>query len=217
VRPREVALGYTNLRGLVLGCGDEVCAVVGPLQVNHGLVKLVDGDVEDEVSGLGVILRNGAVLVASDDVLAEVAPPGNGGLALVADNRHGLLVLLLSLHVDLDIDHNDGAQVPHALLCHAQQLGAVLVELDALDGCRKLPCLEAFAGLDIPQTDCVVGGTGSEDRRGGVNVDSPDGTLVAVMCAQPLTVVSEPCANMLVLGSRENQVAIAVVSVTQQK
>jgi hypothetical protein len=214
---KAAVLVFTNLGSLVLGRGDEICAVLGPLQIDHRVVELVNREVVQEVAGLGIILGDGAVLVASNDVFAEVAPPSNGGLALVADDRQGLLIALLGLYIDRNIEHNNGAQVSHALLGYAQQLGALLVKLDPLDGSRELPCLEALAGLYIPQADRVVGGTGGEDGGGGVDVDSPDGTLVAVVGSQPFTVVGEPCADMLVLRRRENQVAIAVVSATQQK
>ena len=48
----EVAGGH-EAGGLVLGGGDEVGAVGGPLQVGHGLVEFVDGDVEVLLAGLG--------------------------------------------------------------------------------------------------------------------------------------------------------------------
>lgn len=113
--------------------------------------------VEQLIARLGIVLGDGAVLVSGNDVLAEITPAGNGSLALVADYRHGRLFLLLSLHVDLDIQHDDSSQVSHTLLCHAQQLGAVLVELDALDGCGEVPGHETLARLDVPEFDGVVG------------------------------------------------------------
>lgn len=173
----------------------------------------MDLDVVVQVARLAVILRDGAVLVAGDDVLAEVAPPGHGGFALLAHNGELLLVALLGLDVDLDVQHDDGAQVPHALLGHAQQLGAVLVELDPLDGCGEVPCLEALARLDVPEADGVVGRARGEDGGGGVDVDGPDGALVAAICAEALAVVGEPGADLLIFGDGEDDVAFAVVSV----
>ena len=79
--------GWSYLRRLVLGRRDEVRPVWRPLEIHHGLVKLVDWEVVEQVAGLGVVLGDGAVLVAGDDVFAQVAPPGDRGLALVADNR----------------------------------------------------------------------------------------------------------------------------------
>lgn len=176
------------------------------------MVELVGGEVVEKIAVLAVVLGDGAVLVAGDDVFAQVAPPGNGGLALVADDGQGLLVRLLRLHVDLDVEHNDCAQMPHALLRHAQQLGAILVELDALDGRGEVPCLEELAGLDLPEADGVVGGTGGDDGGGGVDIDGPDGTLVTVVCAETLAVVREPTADLLVLCGREDEIAFAVIS-----
>lgn len=100
----------------------------------------------------------------------------------------------------------------HTLLCDAEQLGAVLVELDALDGGGELPCHQALAGLDLPQLDGVISGARGDDGAGGVDVDGPDGTLVAVVCAEALAIVGEPRADVLVLCYGEDEVAIAVVS-----
>lgn len=117
----------------------------------------MDGDVVQQFTGLGVVLADTAVLVAGDDVLASLAPASNSGLALVADNGQGLLVGLLGGDIRVDVDNDDVAEVTHTLLGDAQQLGAILVELDALDSGRELPSLEALAGLDLPQADSVVG------------------------------------------------------------
>lgn len=180
------------------------------------LVELVDGDVVEQVAGLAVELGHGAVLVAGDDVLAEVAPAGDSGLALLADNGQVLLVRLLCLHIDLDVQHDNGSHVTHALLGHTQQLRAVLVELDALHGGREVPGLEALAGLDVPKADCVVSRAGGEDGRCGVDVDSPDGTLVAAVRSKTLAIVREPHADLLVLGDREDEIAVRVVSVKER-
>lgn len=196
---RGVGVGGAHLGRLVLGGRDEICPVWRPLEVDDGLVELVDGHVVDEVARLGVVLRDGTVLVAGDDVFAQVAPAGDRGLALVADNGQRLLVRLLGIDVDVNVDDDDGAQMPHALLRHAEQLGAVVVELDALDGRGELPGLEVLARLDVPETHRVVGGPGGDDGRGRVDVDGPDGSDVAVVCAEALAVVGVPYADLLVL------------------
>lgn len=64
----EVA-GGDELRGLVLGGGNEVGAVLAPLQVGDLGAEVVRGDLVDHVAGLAVVLGDGAVLVAGDDVL----------------------------------------------------------------------------------------------------------------------------------------------------
>lgn len=196
---------------LVLAGGDKVGAVGGPLHVDNGLVELVDGVVDEEVARLGVVLGDAAVLVAGNDVLCEGAPAGDGGLALVADNGEGALVGLLGVDIRVDVKGDDVGEVAHALLGDAEQLGAVLVELDALDGRGEFPDLEALARLDVPQADGVVGRTRGNHGRGRVDVDGPDGTDVAVVCAQTLAVVREPGANGLILGDGEEEIAIEVI------
>ena len=106
---------------------------------------------------LGVILAHAAILVSSDDVLIHVAPASHGRLALVADDGQLLLVALLAVDVGVDVENDDGAQMTHALLGDAQQLGSLLVKLDALDGGGELPGLEQATSLDLPEADCVVG------------------------------------------------------------
>lgn len=198
---------------LVLAGGDEVRAVGRPLQVDDGLVELVDGHVIDQLARLGVVLADAPVLVARDDVLAQVAPAGDGGLALVADDGQVALLGLLGVRVRVDVEDDDVAQVAHALLGDAEQLGAVLVELDALDGGGELPGLEVLARLDVPEADGVVGRARGDHGRGRLDVDGPDGADVAVVRAEALAVVGEPGADLLVLGDGEDDVAIEVVSI----
>lgn len=193
-------LDIDELGGLVLGGGDEVCAVCGPLEVGDCLmlapchsprpnvrtlhVRLVRVVVAaEQLAGLAVPLCDGAVLVARDDVLGEVGEAGNGGLALVADYPQQLLVGLGGLDIGVDLVYDDGGQVPGALLCDTEQLPAVGRELDALDGCGELPGLQQLACLDLPQAHRVVGTTGREQLRGGVDVDGPQGSDVAVVCS----------------------------------
>jgi len=204
-------LALVYLGGLVLGGGDEVGAVLVPLEVGELHVELVDLEVVDELARLAVVLGDGAVLVAGDDELAQVGPAGDGGLAGLAHDGHGALVRLLGLNVEGDVEDDDGAEMAHALLRDAEELGAVLVELDALHGGGELPRLEALARLDVPELDGVVGGPGGHEGGGGVDVDGPDGTDVAVVCSEALAIVGEPDADLLVLGDGEDEVAVRVV------
>ena len=137
----------------------------------------------EQLACLAVPLCHGAVLVAGDDVPGEVGEAGNGGLALVADYPQHLLVGLGGVDVGVDLVYDDGGQVPGALLCNAEQLPAVGRELDALDGRAKLPRLQQLACLDLPQAYRVVGATGREQLRGGVDIDGPQGSDVAVVCS----------------------------------
>ena len=193
-------LDVEKLGGLVLGGGDEVCAVCGPLEVGDCVVLAPCHNTTlcvrtlhvwlmyvvvaaEQLTSLAVPLCNGAVLVAGDDVLGEVGEAGNGSLALVADYPQQLLVGLGGLNIGVDLVHDDCGQVPGALLCDTKQLPAVGRELDALDGCGELPGLQQLSGLDLPQAHRVVGATGREQLRGGVDVDGPQGSDVAVVCS----------------------------------
>lgn len=172
----------------------------------------MDGDVVQQVTGLGVVSAHTAILVAGDDVLAHGAPASDGGLALVADDGQDLLVTLLGVDVGDYVDDDNVGEVTHTLLGDTQQLGAVLVELDSLDGGGELPGLDEAASLDLPEADGVVGGARGDHGRGRVDVDSPDGTDMAVVGSETLAVVREPGADLLVLGDGEDEVAIEVVS-----
>lgn len=200
---------------LVLAGGDAVGAVGGPLQVEDGLVQLVNGHVVQQVARLAVVLRDAAVLVAGNDVLVQGAPAGDGGLALVADNGEDLFIALLGIDVRVDVHDDNVAQVAHALLGDAQQLGAVLVELDALDGGGELPDLEAAAGLDLPEADGVVCSARGDHGGGRVDVDGPYGADMAVVGAETLAVVGEPGADVLILCDGEDDVAIEIVPVAR--
>lgn len=198
------------LGSLVLASSDEVGTVGRPLKVDDRLVELVDRDVVEQVTSLGVVSAHTAILMASDDVLAKGAPAGNSGLALVTDDCKLLLIGLLSVEVGVDLDNDDVGKITHSLLGNAQQLGAVFVKLDSLDGGGELPGLDKATALDFPEADGVVGRTGGDHGRGGVDVDSPDGSDVAVVGSKTLAVVGEPGADLLVLCDGEDEIAIFV-------
>ena len=68
-----------------------------------------------------------------------------------------------------------------SLLRHAEQLLAIRAELNSLDRATKVPRLQQFARLHLPQPDRVVGGAGCEEVRGRINIDGPNGALMAVI------------------------------------
>jgi hypothetical protein len=150
--------------------------------------------------------------VTSQNVLGQITPSSNGGLALVAHNGQLSLVTLLGVDVGVDVEHDDGTQMTHTLLRHTEQLAAVGAELNALDGCRELPSLEETAGLDLPKSDGVVGAAGGDHGACRVDIDGPDGTDVALVCSETFAIVREPHANLLILGDGEEQVAVGVES-----
>lgn len=118
-------------------------------------------DVEIDETHLGVPLRYTAVLVARDDILAEVGETGDGDLGNFVDNNaERRLAGLLALGILVDVVDEDCAELSLTLLRDTQELLAVLAEFTSLDGGSKLPCLQKLASLDFPQSQCVVGATG---------------------------------------------------------
>jgi hypothetical protein len=178
------------LCGLVLGGGNKVGAVRGPLQVGDHHTVLVRVGTLVLLAGLCVPLGDGTVLVARDDVSGAGREAGDCDLGnVVDDDAQRLLAGLLALGVLVDVVDDDCAELALALLGDTEQLAAVLVELDALDGGAELPCLEQLAGLDLPESDGVVGAAGSEQDGARVDVDGPESTLVALVDTEALTVV----------------------------
>lgn len=182
--------GVPYLCGLVLRGGDKVGAVGGPLQVGNHHAILVGVGALVLLASLCVPLGDGTVLVSRDDVLGAGRETSNGDLGNVVDNNaQDVLAALLGLGVLVDVVDDDCAELALTLLRDTQQLSAVLVELDALDGGSELPSLQQLAGLDLPQSDGVVGAAGCEQDGARVDVDCPEGTLVALVNTEALTVV----------------------------
>lgn len=154
--------------------------------------------------------------MASDDVLAEVTPASNGGLALVTNNGEFPLVALFGVRIGVDVENDDRAKMSHALLGDTEELASVGAELDALDGGREVPCLEALAALDVPESDGVVGTATGDHGRGGLDIDGPDGALVALVRAETLAIVGEPDADLLILGDGEEEIAVRVEPVLRR-
>jgi len=178
------------LCGLVLGSSDEVGAVGRPLQVGDHHAILVGVGALILLSSLCVPLGNGTVLVARDDVSCAGRETGDCDLGNVVDNdAQRVLIGLLALGVLVDVVDEDCAELALTLLGDTEQLSAVLVELDALDGGSKLPSLQQLSGLDFPESDCVVGTAGCEQDGARVDVDCPESTLVALVDTEALTVV----------------------------
>lgn len=178
------------LCGLVLGRGHEVGAVGGPLQVGDHHAVLVGIGALVLLTSLCIPLGDGAVLVAGDDVSGAGRETGDCDLGdVVDDNAQRVLVSLLALGVLIDVVDEDCAELALALLGDTEQLSAVLVELDTFDGGSKLPRLQQLSGLDLPQSDGVVGAASCEQDGARVDIDGPEGTLVALVDTEALTVV----------------------------
>jgi len=171
----------------------------------------------DPRSYLRVVLADATILVASNDVLVQITPACHRSLALRAGNPQARLVVLVvqvpALTVTVaDVEHDDRAQIPHALLRHGQQPAPVRAELDPLHGRGEVPDLDTLARLDVPESHGVVRRAGRHEDAVGADVDRPDGTLVAVVGAESLAVGREPDAEDLILCDGEEKVAIAVES-----
>jgi hypothetical protein len=176
------------LSRLVLGGGDEVRPVRRHLDIGDLHVRLVRLGVLDELSGLSIVLAHSSVLVSGDDELVQVAPRGNSSLALPEGDGEKRLIRLFRVDIDLDREHNHSSQMTHAHLRHSQQQCTILGKLNALDSSREVPCLQTPSCPHLPQLDCVVGGTGGEDSGRGVDIDSPERTLVAVVGSEALSI-----------------------------
>ena len=147
-----------------------------------------------------------------DDIPTQITPPGHRRLSLITPNNETSLIALLGLHIHNHIQHYNRPQKAHSLFCHRKQFGPVLVELHPFHGRVEIPYFYAFARADIPETDGVVGGAGGEEGGAGVDVDGPEGALVAVIGAEAFAVGGEPGADYLVFGAGEEDVAIFGVS-----
>ena len=203
-----------QLGGLVLAGGQEVGAVGAPLQVRDLQVCVVREDVCEHLAGLGVPLGDAAVLVARHDVLGEVGEAGDSDTGqFVDDDAERGLVGLLGAGGLVDVVDDDVAELAGTLLGHAQQLLAVLGELDALDRGQVVPGLEQLAGLHLPQAHCVVGAAGREQAGVRVYVDGPEGTDVALVGAEALAICAVPRADGVIFRDGEDEVALFGVPV----
>lgn len=162
---------------------------------------------------LRIVLTDSSVLMPRKNIPTQITPPGHGRLTLLANNDQTPLITLLRLHVDYHIQHHYFPQIPHSLLRHSKQFRSIFIELYSLDCRVELPHFDAFARADVPEADGIVGGAGGEEGGGRVDVDGPEGALVAVVGAEAFAVGGEPGADDLVFGAGEEDVAVSGVSV----
>ena len=113
---------------------------------------------------LCVVLRYRSVFMSSDDISRKITPRRNRSFRLIARNRQRPLIALLSLHINLNIQHDNRPQKPHPLFRHGEQFRAILVKLDPLNRGVEIPYFHAFAGAHVPEADGVVCGAGGEER-----------------------------------------------------
>ena len=176
------------LSRLVLGSSKEVCPIGSHLNIGDLHAELMGLRVLDGLSRLSIILAHGSILVACDNKLVEIAPGGNGCLALAEGDGENRRIRLFDIGIHGDWEHNHGSKMSHAHLRHGQQQFAVVRELDALDGRREVPRLQAPSGLHLPQLDCVIGRSGGEESSRGIDINRPQRSLVASVCSESLAV-----------------------------
>lgn len=146
-------------------------------------------------------------------VPAQITPSSHGSLTLIARNDQTPLIALFCLHIHLDIKHDNRPQIPHSLLRHSEQFRPIVVKLHPLDRRIEVPYFYTFTRADVPEADGIVGGAGGEEGGAGVDVNGPEGALVAVVGAEAFTVGGEPGADDLIFGAGEENVAVFGVSV----
>ena len=166
---------------------------------------------------LGIVLTDRPILMPRDDIPTQITPPGHRRLSLIAPYDETSLIALLRLHIHNHIQHHNRPQEAHSLLRHREQFGPVLVELHPFYRRVEIPYFDALARADVPETDGVVGGAGGEQGGARVDVDGPEGALVAVIGAEAFAVGGEPGADYLVFGAGEEDVAIFGVSVGKER
>ena len=152
-----------------------------------------------------------------DYVPAQITPSSYGSLTLIARNDQTPLIALFCLDIHLDIKHDNRPQIPHSLLRHREQFRPIVIKLHPLDRRIEVPYFYAFTRADVPEADGIIGGAGGEEGGAGVDVNGPEGALVAVVGAEAFTVGGEPGADDLVFGAGEENVAVFGVSVNESQ
>ena len=89
---------------------------------------------------------------------------------------------------------------------------AIFIELNSLHRGVEVPDFYAPPSPHVPEADGVVCGAGGEEGGGRVDIDGPEGALVAVVGAEAFAVSGVPGADYLVLRAGEEDVAIFGVS-----
>lgn len=162
---------------------------------------------------LCVVLTDRPILMPRNNVSAQVTPRSHGSFTLTARDDQTPLVTLLRRHVDLHIQHHYRPQESHSLLRHREQFRPILVELHPFDRRIEVPYFYALARTDVPEAHGIVGGAGGEEGGAGVDVDGPEGALVAMIGTEAFAVGGEPGADYLIFGTGEEYVAVFGVSV----
>jgi len=107
----------------------------------------------------------------------------------------------------VDVVDVDVGELACALFGDGEELFAVVGEFDALDGGQVVPCFEQFARFHFPHAHGAVGAAGREEGGGGVDIDGPEGALVAFVGAEALAVGAVPGADDMVFADGEEEVA----------
>lgn len=165
---------------------------------------------------LCVVLTDRPILMPRNNISAQVTPRSHSSFTLTARDDQTPLITLLRSDIDLHIQHHYRPQEPHSLLRHREQFRPILVKLYSFDGRIEVPYFYALARADVPEADGIVGGAGGEEGGARVDVDGPEGALVAVIGTEAFAVGGEPGADYLIFGAGEEYVAVFGVSVSFQ-
>ena len=94
--------------------------------------------------------------MTGNDIPPSIAEASNSNLALFTNNSQRVLRALWATTLQIKIVDHDCAQVICALFRNAQQPLAIRCELNPPYRSLEFPCVNKFAGLDLPQAHSVV-------------------------------------------------------------
>ncbi len=92
-----------------------------------------------------------------NNIFRQIAPAGNSRFTLVASYCQSSLVALLGINVDLDIEDDYCAEIPHPLFGDSKKLRTIFGKLDPFDSGVEVPHFQALSCSNIPEPHCVVG------------------------------------------------------------
>ena len=200
----EVGRG-SDEQGLVLVEGDPVDL----LFVGEDLLELFAGD--------GIVKADGPIVEGNEEGLVHVEPNDVGGVDALAVGHFGQIdlqprsvgivfrVVILGNVVDgylrivLHERVGDGG-------IHLRPLG----KGDAADRTVVGEVADALSGLAVPQPDGGIGAGRKDPAAEPIDVEVPNGTLVAVEGADAVAILGAPHGWDMVLAAGEEQIAVVV-------
>ncbi len=71
--------------------------------------------------------------------------------------------------------------------------------------------VDDLASLEVPEVDGCVGGSGEEASGEAVDVEVPDGSLVACECPNAVSVFCTPHGGSVIFARGEEEVTVVIV------